>query len=78
MKYSIEYFIEYNRVMQKVKDIDVLPSWLPVPVKPTYWPAAGSGTKVAATCKSAICQAKNTTKMSISYFTQKNENDWRR
>ena len=29
----------------------------------TCWQAAGIGTTVASTCKSAICQARNTTKM---------------
>jgi len=34
-----------------------------VAVKPIFWLAAGSGTKVAAACKSATWQAQNTTKM---------------
>jgi len=37
----------------------------------TCWLAAGSGTKVAAACKSANCQAKISKKISISYFTDK-------
>jgi len=57
--------------------MDVLPSWLLLAVEPMSWLAAGSGTAVAAVFKSAICQAKTTTKISFSYFT-KTENDWRR
>ena len=35
-------YVERN--MQLVKEVDALPSWLPMAVEPAYWLAADSGT----------------------------------
>jgi len=87
LEYSIDYRISTRVRILRYSSYGVsegnrssllLPNWLSVvTVKPTCWLAAGSGFKAAAACKSATCQAKTTTKSSISYFT-KNENDRRR
>jgi len=41
-----------------------------VAVEPICWLAADNRTNVVATCESATCQAKTTTKLSINYFTK--------
>ena len=75
---SIHYSIKYLTVTcAEVKETDILPRLLCKAVKPTRWLAAGSGTKVAESCKSATRQTKSTTKKFISCFT-KAENDCKR
>lgn len=41
-----------------------------VAVEPACWPAAGSGTKVSALCKSVTCQAKDKTKTAFIATSQ--------
>jgi len=48
----------------------LLPGWLMVAVEPACWPAAGSGTKVSALCKSVTCQAKDKTKTAFIATSQ--------
>jgi len=65
-----------SHVVQKLKEIDIVPIWLPVKVWPMCWlpGGSGSGTKKAAAWKYATCQSKTTARMSISCLT-KAEND---
>ena len=62
----------YKNYEVLVKNIDVLLSWQPVAVSPH---AGRELTAALQWLQPATCQAKTTTKTSISYFTN-TENDW--